>query len=71
MTKLEFEILKKKAYHLSKLTDKELARLRRSSRTGSKLLSKIVKEQEKRGLLKKDYNGSGYVPEIKKNIKDY
>jgi hypothetical protein len=71
MTNIEFKMLKKKAYHPSKLTDKELARLRRSSRTNSKLLSKIVKEQEKRGLLKKDYNGSGYAPEIKKNVKDY
>lgn len=61
--------LLKKAYHPSKLTDKELAQVRRSVRTGSNLLRKIVVEQSKRGLLRHEYKvGMGYPPEIKRNI---
>lgn len=65
MTRVEFEALCKKAYHPSNLTNKELAQLRRSSRVGSNLLSKVKAEQEKRGLL----NDGG--KEIVARIADY
>jgi hypothetical protein len=72
ITNKEFESLVKKAYHPSKLTDKELAQLYRSTRgIGSHLLYKINKEMDRRGLLRKDWKGCGYAPEIKKNLRDY
>ena len=71
MTSNYWEALIKKAYHPSKLTDKELAQIRRSIKTGSKLLAKIVQEQLRRGLLKIESNKHGYPAEIKKNISDY
>jgi hypothetical protein len=52
MTDREFEALCRKAYHPSKLTNRELGQLRRSSRVGSNLLYKVVKEQFSRGLLR-------------------
>ena len=73
MTNVEREKLFRKAYYPSKLTDKELAQVRRSSCTGSNLLCKVIKEQEKRGLLKYPMGRgcSGYPPEKKKLIRDY
>lgn len=52
------------------LTDRELVRLRRSSNTGSNLLFRVVCEEYKRGMLNLQYKGSGYCPEIYKNIRD-
>ena len=58
--------------HIHKLSNKQLAQLRRSSRTGSNLLKRVVMEQQNRGLLKYEYEVSkGYPPEIKKRISDY
>lgn len=81
MTETEYVALARKAYHPSKLTDRELAQLRRSSRTGAKLLNKIVDEQNRRGLLSRPIfsNGrpyklggiKGYWSETVKRIGDY
>ncbi len=55
----------------NQLTDRQLAQLRRSNRTGSTLLAFVVAEQKKRGLLKENYSGQGYPPEKIKNLYDY
>jgi hypothetical protein len=58
--------------HIHKLSNKQLAQLRRSSRTGSNLLARVVAEQQNRGLLKSVYRPpGGYPPEINKRISDY
>lgn len=57
--------------HIHKVSDKQLAQLRRSSRTGANLLRRVVIEQQNRGLLKSPYVGMGYPLEIKRRISDY
>lgn len=53
------------------MSDKELAQLRRSSRVSANELCLVVEEQKKRGLVKENFSGFGYAPEIVKNISDY
>jgi hypothetical protein len=57
------------------LSDRELAQLRRSCRTSSDLLNKVVIEQASRGLLREDWSpigfAVGYPPEKLRRISDY
>lgn len=62
----DFKALRKKAYHPSKLTDRELAQLRRSSSMGSNLSAKVLGEMKRRGLVQGQYN-----IEVTKKIDDY
>lgn len=87
LTEEQFHALARKAYHPSKLTDRELAQLRRSNRSGAKLLYRVVCEQARRDLLAlppdskqlgKNLghrwalgNIAGYWPEKCKRISDY
>ena len=71
MTEKQFYILASKINNPNLFTDKQLAQLRRSSRTSANLLSKVVTEQQRRGLLKTNFKGARYPPEKLKRIKDY
>lgn len=72
MTKKEHKKLVNKARFSPRWPSNiELAQLRRSSRTGEPLLSVVVTEQARRGLLRENWRGTGYAPEILKNVEDY
>ncbi len=54
------------------VTDRNLAQIRRSSRTGADLLADVVDEQRRRGLLKSPrQDQSGHSPEKLARISDY
>lgn len=64
--------VKERLYHtqLRRWTDEELHKMRNSNKTSSNLLYKIVKEQEKRGLLVDTIeNCGGSYPKEKSKIK--
>ena len=71
--KADMVALRKKAYHPSSLTDRELAQLRRSSGTGADLLWKVYNEQRRRGLLFTPHRcgSDAYPAEKLKRISDY
>lgn len=59
--------IKERLYHtqLRRWTNEELHKMRNSSKTGSRLLYKIIKEQEKRGLLECPIDLSDTYPKEK------
>ena len=56
---------------LSLMTDRELAQLFRSNKTGAQYLAKVYKEMACRGLMKPKLPGCGYPNEWCKRISDY